>query len=90
MREIWKYQLPDSGCVTLNLPKFAEILTVQMQRRIACLWALVDPKAETEQRTFLVAGTGHPIKEDGRLEYINTIQMFGGDLIFHIFEVTKE
>lgn len=32
-------------------------------------------------------GTGHTIQDADRLEYIGTIQMCGGALVFHVFKV---
>ena len=48
------------------------------------LWALVDPVMTSHSRTFVVAGTGHPIERIQR--YIGTVQMPSG-LVWHVFEV---
>ena len=70
------------------MPKGAEVLTVQTQGKAERpeLWALVNPDAATEPRTFRTYGTGHPIDHDpGR--YVATYQLHGGGLVFHVFEI---
>ena len=86
--KIFKYKLELSDYPTLTLPKDAKILSVQIQKGILCLWALVDTSAPIEQRKFRLAGTGHPIKENlDELQFIDTIQSHEGALVFHIFEI---
>lgn len=90
MKTIWKFPLPttDEGSV-LEMPIGAEVLTVQTQTDRPQLWAVVDPFADTELRTFRTYGTGHPIEHDpGR--YVATYQLHGGGLIFHVFEIGTE
>lgn len=88
MRTVYKWPVDPNDEITLNIPKGAEILTFQMQDDVPTLWALVDPEAETEQRHFQLAGTGHPIDE-AEVGYIDSIQMMGGQPVFHLFEVRR-
>jgi hypothetical protein len=84
---IWKYWLPIDNTVYIEMPDGAEVLTVQMQRDKACIWALVDPQAMPMARRFSWRGTGHPVEPDhGR--YIGTVHMLDGGLVFHLFERT--
>ena len=87
---IWKYKLEVTDGQNIIMPKGAEILTVQMQDENPCLWALVDPTADTEIRFIEIFGTGNPILSDMGVsrEYISTFQMLGGKLVFHAFEYT--
>ena len=49
IRKIWKYQLPfPEEEIVISMPKEAEILCVQMQGNVPCIWVLVDPEAQTE------------------------------------------
>lgn len=84
---IWKYQV-NPKITKFNMPKGAEILTVQNQNGIPCIWALVNPENEEEERYFEVFGTGHDVPVDIGIErkYINTFQLEGGSLVFHLFE----
>jgi len=86
MKKVYKYRLEIKDEQTLELPEGAEILTVQSQLGMACLWALVDPERKKEKRIFRIAGTGHPIDDNKKYKYIDTFQLYGGDLIFHVFE----
>lgn len=88
-KTIWKYQLVAES-VKIEMPIGAEILTVQIQDGIACLWALVDPNADKEERIIEVFGTGHPVPYDMGVsrKYIATFQLNGGTLVYHAFEYT--
>lgn len=67
-------------------------MSVGVQRGTPCLWALVDDDAVSFGRTILMRGTGHPC--DGLMgsgsgfgaRFLGTIQMYGGDLVLHVFE----
>jgi hypothetical protein len=86
-RKVWEYPLTMIDDTVLDLPQDAEVLTVQWQHEHPCLWVLVDPTAPTERRVFRIVGTGHPISGDVR--YVGTVQLDGGALIFHVFEVDE-
>lgn len=86
--KVWKYKIPICDYFTFELPVGCTILKVDSQRDEPCMWVLVDPSAETAKRRFRFAGTGHPIKEPAySLNHIDTFQVRGGRLVFHIFEV---
>lgn len=87
MKTIWKYELPVRDVVYINMPVLSQILTIQEQRGSICLWALVDPNASQTQRVFRIVGTGHDVPEHNTGVYIDTFQMEGGDLVFHVFEI---
>ena len=70
----------------LDLPKEAKILTAQIQVDKLCLWALVDPEEKIESRVIQIFGTGHDVEPNANLRYISTVQLVGGQLIYHIFE----
>jgi hypothetical protein len=81
--EVWKYDItePDSA---LSMPVGAETLHVAEQRGRWCLWVRVDPTQRAEEvRRFRVVGTGHSHAEG---EYVGTLLMDGGALVFHVFE----
>lgn len=84
MKTIWKFPLALADEIHLRMPQNAQILSVQVQDGIACLWALVDPEYELITRIVLIRGTGHPCNDVG--SYISTFQMINGDLVFHAFE----
>ena len=90
MLEVFKYQLRPDNYIDIQLPEGAQILPVQTQGDMPCLWALVNPENRRIKKRFRLAGTGHPIKEDrSELFYHGTFQLHGGALIFHLFELSS-
>lgn len=83
MLSIYKYPLRIDDEISLVMPVGAELLTTQIQSDIPCLWAKVDTRAPMVRRIFRWRGTGHPA--DGLGEYVGTVQMHGGGLVFHLF-----
>lgn len=90
---VWKFPFQLVDYQTIELPENAAPLTVAMQDDTLCLWAVCDQTETTyETRAFAVHGTGHamyaaPVEY---LAYLGTVQLMGGSLIFHIFEVSIE
>ena len=89
MRAVWKFELSLQDHINLALPPGTELLTVQEQHGVPMLWCLCDTETDQrETRTFRIAGTGHPIKED-YVEYVGTFQLRGGSFVGHLFEVLE-
>lgn len=96
-RTVYKYTIPITDHVTIDLPVGAQVLSVGVQKGVnvqgypeaMCLWALVRPKGPTEKRRFRIFGTGHPIKPGDLLfsRFLGTVMLEGGALVFHVFEV---
>lgn len=82
---IYKYELTANQESQVELPIGAEVLKIDNQYGTICLWALVDPEAKKETRTFEVFGTGHPVPNKKR-RFINTFFVGGGKYVFHAFE----
>ncbi len=86
-KTIWKYVLiPEK--LTISIPEGATILTAREQKDEICVWAEVDPGNVLEVRTFEIFGAGHHIHVGMGVDrkYIGTASLYGGDLIFHIYE----
>ena len=88
MKTIYKYKLKELTTQTITMPKGYEILSVQVQHGVICLWAIVTESNEPEDVTINVHGTGHPVTSNN-LTYISTIQMLDGDLILFVFKEDK-
>ena len=86
MTMIWKYAL-GPGCTTLQIPVGGQVLTAQVQGGNVCIWVLVEPKANTEARTFTVYGTGWELADNPGV-YVGTGQMVDHGLVWHVFETT--
>lgn len=82
-RTIWKYPLNITDRQVVMIPKNGQLLSVQFQGAILCLWVLVDPNAPEQPREIEVIGTGNPIDNSNRY-HIDTVQ--DGSLVWHIFE----
>lgn len=86
--QIWKFPILNIESSVIRMPEGAEILTIQVQDKKPCIWALVNPENEKESRIFEIYGTGHDINCDSEIKrkYINTFQLSGGMYVFHVFE----
>lgn len=88
---IWKFSLQITDRQTVTMPVGANILSVQDQAGGLQLWAIVNPDAEREQRVIEIVGTGNPMvdieKEDLARFHIATVQVRGGALVWHVFEL---
>jgi len=85
-KSIWKYQLLIKNTQKIEMPKNSEILCVQVQHNIPCIWVMVNLEEQSREfRTFIMHGTGHQFKNNG-YTYIGTYQIEEGLLIFHLFE----
>ena len=82
---IWKYVIKCKDAQSVELPKGAKILTLQMQYGLVCIWAEVDPDATLEDVVLLTVGTSHSLPLS-RGKYIGTYQLEQGALVFHVYE----
>lgn len=87
-KTIWKYTFPPGYSAGIEMPAGAEILCVQVQHGVPVMWALVDPKAPRHLRRFEIVGTGWDTETIRATDYVGTYQMAGGDLVWHVFEVS--
>lgn len=84
METIWKYELEVVGSQEIKLPTGFEVLSVQVQNGIPCLWVRVDALRPTHKTEIIIHGTGHPVP-DTTGKYLGTFQMNGGALVWHVF-----
>jgi hypothetical protein len=84
--KIFKYEITDKKQMVL-IPKDAEILSCQIQNENVCVWALVNPQKENEEKYFECYATGEEMHQDMGIQrkFLNTVQFKNG-LVFHIFE----
>lgn len=82
---IWKYELESDRQQAVHMPMEAQILSVAMdQSGRLCLWALVDPDANFQQRVIEVVGTGRPVSMNER-DFIGTVVVV--PFVWHVFEI---
>lgn len=92
---VWKFDAPIEDKLAIELPERAKILSVQAQGDGAPkIWALCEtsPNCPKEERHFIWVGTGHghPPSFWKGLEYVATVQLQKGALVFHLFEEKAE
>ena len=92
MKTIFKYPLSISDEQLIEMPIGAEILSLQVQNNIPCIWAMIEEfEVEMIDRTFMMYGTGHSFYNRNYEKYddkpfIGTFQVHSGTLVFHVFE----
>jgi hypothetical protein len=87
VKTIWKFPLSMTTFQKIDMPRGAQLLSVQPQSGNVCLWALVDPTADKTPTGVWIHGTGHELDTDKHLgRHISTFQLDGGSLVFHAFE----
>ena len=84
--EIWKFELPIDNRVDIEMPVISRPLSVTLQGDTPFLWALVDPSSGRQKTRFHVVGTGHSASHVNPSNFIDTILMADGALVFHIFK----
>ena len=83
---VYKYQLVVTDRQEVTMPKDAKMLSVQVQNGTPCLWVLVETNNPEENIAIRIHGTGHPIDNPERLDYIGTFQIPRHNLVFHAFK----
>ena len=88
MKSIYKYTIsPFNDKLEINAP-IVRFLSAQVQHGSIRIWAEVDTNAPDRHFLFLPIGTGwdlDKIKHFERATYFDTVQEFGGDLVWHLY-----
>ncbi len=78
---------------SIQMPTGSKILCIHKndKTKIPCIWALVDPDAEKEERFFELYGTDETVNNnDGYVrKYIGTYRHQRDELFEHLFERVK-
>lgn len=82
MKKIYKYELLLQDEQVVQIPHKPQILSVQIQKGIICVWALVDTTYSDVAYIFEIIGTGNPVDNFIR-EYLGTVQ--DGSMVWHVF-----
>ena len=86
MKTIYKYEIELVDNQSIEMPKGAEVLSVQVQNNKPCLWAIVETERPTERKLFKIAGTGNPFDTNlHRYKCIGTFQL--NLFVWHLFEL---
>jgi hypothetical protein len=84
MQTIHKYPLPLESR-TVVMPAGSRILSVQVQKKTAVIWAEVDTGQPLAARDVRVFGTGLKVDTAGAT-FIDTVQLNDGNLVLHVFD----
>jgi len=84
---VYKYDMPVSSDVTIEMPAGAQILRVAHFNGQSSVWALVDLKNDMQSYHFMVVGTGMVVNDERfrGSKYIGSI--IDGPFIWHVFSV---
>lgn len=87
MKRIHKYPFAIQDRIIIPMPFGAKIISVQLQRDIPGIWAIVDTDEELCAKLIYCFGTGQPLPDDvTAMPYIGSIQSRNDSLVFHFFE----
>ena len=87
MKTIFKYPLRVTGRQIVSIHAGAEILSVQAQMEVPCIWALVDTDRSEEPMSIRIITTGQEVLESEKLErFIGTVQLEEGRFVIHVFK----
>jgi hypothetical protein len=92
MKTVYKYQvefskLDSDSSLNLMLPSGAKVLSAIEQNGNIVIYVLL--KTETfvviGPRRFWIIGTGHPAQDVMGKNFIGTVKLLDGGLVFHVF-----
>ena len=83
---IWKFPFAITDRQFVTMPDDAEILRIEVQDGLPCLWAMVDPSKMRLAVMLATYGTGHQLPNDPG-EYLGTYQV--GGFVGHVFRATQ-
>lgn len=87
MKTIWKYPLVIDDEQVIQAPCGAQLLSIQVQNDVVCLWCLVESLNPPSPLKIILKGTGHPCNNTTTgYSYIDTFQLDGGKWVFHAFK----
>jgi len=92
MKRIYKYQLETIDEQFIEVPLLLgnmfekQVLKVDTQHGIPCIWIMVDDEQQKIRRKILIRGTGHECS--GGIDpdtYLGSYQLYDGAFVGHVF-----
>ena len=87
MKTFRKYELPVKDEFEIEMPRGADVLTVQVQCDVPYVWALIDTSKPPKVRRFRLYGAEHEVDTALGLKYVGAFQIMGGALVMLLCEV---
>lgn len=86
MKRIYKFPLQIADTSIVKMHRDAEILSLQVQNEIPCIWAIVNPENPLEDYIFDIFGTGQGAElKAGKHRFVGTLQLNSGTCVVHVF-----
>ena len=79
----------NTSLITIQLPEGSEIISLKNQDNTPTIWYMCDTDEPLEDRHFLGLCTGQRVPQDLEGDYIDTVVMYEGNFVLHIFEIYK-
>ena len=83
MKTIYKYLLEITDEQTVSMPRYAQVLSAQMQGTQLCIWALVEVGNVNCDRRVRIFGTGNTVKIDSHWKFVDSVQE--RIFVWHVF-----
>lgn len=85
MKRIYKYELEVADNQIIDIPSNT-LLSAQEQNEKIVVYALVDTESISTKYEFGINGSGNPITFDiENFDFLGTVKMYNGSLMFHVF-----
>lgn len=86
-KTIWKFPLAVEQRQWITVPNDAQVLSIDVQSGIPCLWMMLDPNAPMTARKIRCFGTGHDV-DASHDQFIGTVLV--GSFVWHYFWGERE
>ncbi len=82
---VWKFPLTyKEATIQVEIPEVFQLLYVDAQGELPCVWAEVVPDRKTIHLKFFVIATGETMSENFTAKYVGSCQTRAG-LMFHVY-----
>ena len=85
MKKIYKYTLKLDVIQAVLIPGFVRILSVHNQKDAVNVWIETDTALPEKTVNFHIYGTGNVVNSNVELDFIGTVHLYDGELVFHVF-----
>jgi len=85
MKRIFKFVLDLQDEVTREIHAGARFLSVDEQQGSIVAYFMINEGVPMELNRFRIVGTGQPCDDVASMNFLGTVKMAGGRLMFHVF-----
>jgi len=84
MKRVFKFELKLATLQDVMMQEGAIVQSIEVQKGVPYVYALVDPSLPKKPVEFFMFGTGHEVP-DGPIQFIDSFQLSDGQLVFHVY-----